>query len=68
MEYFDVFYQKQPKNIDETEGPTSKQHPYYRLTAFRVTKTPLLESPPIFDQSGTFWGEGGADQVSTQRF
>ena len=37
------FISKNPKNIDETEPPPSKQNtPIIRLASFRITKTPIL--------------------------
>ena len=38
----------------------SKQHPYYILAAFRITKTPLVQPLPILYQTGTFFCGVGA--------
>ena len=42
----------------ELKATPSKQHPYCRLAAFQIAKTPILQGPH-FSPSGTFF-EGGA--------
>ena len=56
--YFDVFIKK-TKIYLKLKAPLSKQHPYYSLAAFRITKTQLLHSSAFLDQTGKFWGGGG---------
>ena len=36
----------------------SKQHPYYRLAAFRIAKTPLLQNSNYSPKWYNLWGGG----------
>ena len=47
------------------EAPPSKQHPYYSLAAFRITKTPILQALHFWIKLVFFFGWGGRSSFNS---